>query len=213
VTTTRPLGARHGPREPSLAYLYLASRRTQPAVVALGACALALRIALHWHWDAYGALQLPLIAEAACAVIVTGACGGPFGDVERSAGSRLPWLRLSSTFGLVAVTVGALSVGASTGHVAGGLFDIVRNTAGLVGAGLIAATLLGVGFAWVATVVILFVGVYGLYSLWHGPALTSPWVFPARPPHDLGGALCAIAFFVIGVTLIGLHGARRLSDE
>ena len=36
---------------------------------------------------------------------------------------------------------------------------------------------------------------------------TTPWVWPARPPHDLGGALCAAAVFAAGVAVTVL-GAR-----
>jgi len=38
----------------------------------------------------------------------------------------------------------------------------------------------------------------GLYTDWHPPALSTPWIWPARPPHDVGGALGAAAVFAAG---------------
>jgi hypothetical protein len=38
-------------------------------------------------------------------------------------------------------------------------------------------------------------------------AWTTPWVWSARPPHDLGGALCAALAFAAGMVLITLRGA------
>lgn len=37
---------------------------------------------------------------------------------------------------------------------------------------------------------------------------TTPWVWPARPPHDLGGALCAGLVFAAGTAAIALFGTR-----
>jgi hypothetical protein len=196
------------PGWPRLAQLFLVSRRVLVATVALGAAAIALRVALHWHWDTYGALQLPLVAETAAACVVTVVSGSPFGDVERAAGSRLPWLRLGTVLGLAGTAVAMLAIGVATAHLAGGAGDIVRNTVGLVGTGLICASVLGSGLSWTGPVVVLVIGVYGLYSLWHGPALTTPLIFPARPAGDFGAALCVAALFVIGSCLIIFRGAR-----
>ena len=38
---------------------------------------------------------------------------------------------------------------------------------------------------------------------------TTPWVWPARPPHDPGGALCAAAVFAAGALLFTVRGARE----
>jgi hypothetical protein len=37
---------------------------------------------------------------------------------------------------------------------------------------------------------------------------TTPWVWAARPPHDLGGALCAALLLVAGTAAVTLTGAR-----
>jgi hypothetical protein len=38
-------------------------------------------------------------------------------------------------------------------------------------------------------------------------------LWPARPPHDLGGALCAAAVFAAGLAVITMHGARSRTDD
>lgn len=48
----------------------------------------------------------------------------------------------------------------------------------------------------------LMIVLYALYTHRQGPALTTPWLWPARPPHDLGGALCAGLVFIAEVALI-----------
>jgi len=72
--------------------LHLASRRVPAALAAVAACALALRIALHWPWDTYGALQLPLVFEACSAAViaVTAAASAGKGGGSPATGSCSP---------------------------------------------------------------------------------------------------------------------------
>jgi hypothetical protein len=46
---------------------------------------------------------------------------------------------------------------------------------------------------------------------------TTPWIWAARPSHDLGGALCAYGVFAAGIVAVTLLGAResgrRLAPE
>jgi hypothetical protein len=72
---------------------------------------------------------------------------------------------------------------------------------------------LGGGLAWVGPVGYLVVGAYGLYTQWHRPALTTPWIWPARPPHDIGAALCAGLVFATGIAVITVRGARDPAGE
>ena len=192
-----------------LARLYAASRRIPLAVLTIAALAIGLRIALLRHWDDYGALQLPLVFEAAAAVAVAATAASPFGEPERVCGRWLPFLRLAATAALTAVAVSALALAAGTGgHLAGGTLDMLRNVAGIIGIGLLCAAALGGGLSWTGPTGYLVAGVYALYTLWHGPALTTPWLWPARPPHDLGGGLCAALVFAAGLAVITLRGAR-----
>jgi hypothetical protein len=188
--------------------LHAASRRVPVALAAIAACALGLRIALTGHWDSYGALQLPLVFEAAAAAAITVTAASPLGEPERVAGRWLPLLRLATALAMTAAAVSALAAAGTGAHLAGGTLDVLRNVAGLTGIGLLCAAALGGGLAWVGPVGYLLAGVYGLYTQWHHPALTTPWLWPARPPHDLGAAMCAGLVFAFGMAAVTARGAR-----
>jgi hypothetical protein len=191
-----------------LVRLHAVSRRLPAALVLLAACAAGLRGALYGHWDSYGALQLPLIFEAVCAAIIAVTMGSPFGEPERATGRWLPFLRLGAAVTLTALAVGALAAAAAGLPLAGGFPDILRNVAGLTGIGLLCATVLSGPLAWTGPLAYLVAGVYGLYTDWHPPAVSTPWLWPARPPYDVGGALCAAAVFAAGLAAITIRGAR-----
>ncbi|MCW3817411.1 hypothetical protein ONA91_23450 [Micromonospora sp. DR5-3] len=192
-----------------LAHLHLASRRVPAALAAVAACAVGLRIALlHGHWTAYGARQLPLIFETGCAVVIAATTASPFGEPERATGRWLPFLRLGTALVLTAAAAGALAAAGTGAHLAGGTLDVLRDTAGLTGLGLLCAAALGGPLAWAGPAGYLMVALYALYTQWHGPALTTPWIWPARPPHDVGAAICAGLVFAGGVLLIAVRGAR-----
>jgi hypothetical protein len=209
----RSAAAARGRCWPRLVRLHIASRRVPAAAGLIAGCAIALRVALCWRWDSYGALQLPLVPETASAAVIAVAAASPFGDCERAAGRWLPFLRLAVVLALTALAAGALAAAGSGAHLAGGALDVVRNLAGVAGLGLLGAAALGGGLAWVGPVGYLVVGAYGLYALWHGPALTTPWIWPARPPHDAGAAVCAGLVFACGVIAITARGARDPAGE
>ena len=191
-----------------LVRLHAASRRVPAALIMLAACAVGLRGALYGHWDSYGALQLPLIFEAACAAIIAVTAGSPFGEPERATGRWLPFLRLGVAVTLTGLAAGALAAAGAGRPLAGGFPDVLRNLAGLVGIGLLCAAVLGAPLAWTGPLTYLVLGLYGLYTDWHPPALSTPWIWPARPPHDVGGALCAAAVFAAGLAAITVRGPR-----
>ena len=191
-----------------LVRLYAISRRLPAAVAVLAGCAAGLRLALIGHWDSYGALQLPLVFEAASAAAITIASASPLGEPERAGGRWLPVLRLASALALTAAAAGALAAAGTGAHLAGGTLDVLRNVAGMTGIGLLCAAAAGGALAWVGPVGYLVPGLYALYTQWHGPALTTPWIWPARPPHDLGAALCAGLVFTAGIAVITARGAR-----
>lgn len=196
-----------------LARLYLVNRRVPAALAAVAACAVGLRVALRWQWEAYGALQLPLIFETGCAVAIAVTATSLLGEPERVTGRWLPFLRLATAVALTVAAVGALAAAGAGGHVAGGALEVLRNVAGLTGIGLLCAALFGGAQAWAGPTAYLMVALYALYTQWHGPAVTTPWIWPARPPHDVGAALCAGLVFVAGVALVAVRGARDADPE
>jgi hypothetical protein len=191
-----------------LVRLYATSRRLPAAMAAILACAAVLRIALAGHWDSYGALQLPLVFETAAATVIAVSTASPLGEPERLTGRWLPYLRLAATLALTAAAIGALAAAGAGAHLAGGTLDVARNLAGITGIGLLCAAVINGGLAWTGPVAFLIPGAYVLYTQWHHPALTTPWVWPGRPPHDLGAAICAGLLFAAGTAVITVRGAR-----
>jgi hypothetical protein len=190
-----------------LAWLYLVSRRAPAALGLLAALGVLLWAALHWNWSVAGgpaAQQLvPLVIETGAAAVIAVTTYGPFGDTERATGRWLPWLRLGTALLLTAAAAGALSAGASGGHLPGGTLAMLRNLAGMTGTGLLAAAALGGAFAWTGPMAFMLVTEGALAGAW-----TTPWIWPTRPPHDLGGALCAYGVFAAGIVAVTLLGAR-----
>jgi hypothetical protein len=197
-----------------LVRLHLVSRHVPAAVAVVLISAVALRIALHWPWNTYGALQLPLMFETACAAAIAVTTASPFGEPERATGRWLPFLRLGVAVSLTAIATGVLAAAGTGGaHLAGGALGVLRNVAGLTGIGMLSAALLRGALGWTGPAAYMMVAVYALYTQWHGPALSTPWIWPARPPHDVGAAICAGLVFAAGIAVITIRGARDLIDD
>lgn len=185
--------------------LHLASRSAPAALAALAVCAGGLRVALWWHGDR-GSIQVPLIVEAAAAAIVSVATANPFGEAEQTAGSRLSRLRLLAATSLMAAAVVALTAGAAGEPLPGGAGALVRDTAGMAGVGLLAAGLVGGAFSWLGPMAYLALAEVALSSDWH-----TPWTWPARPPGDAGGALCAALLLAAGLVAAASRGPRAMA--
>ena len=190
-----------------LPWLYLVSRRAPVALGLLAGLAVLLWSALHWHWGIAGgrAAQqfISLTIETAAAAVIAVTTDGPFGEPERATGRWLPCLRLGTAAALTAIGYGALAAGAAGGALPGGTLALLRNLAGITGIGLLTAAALGGALGWTGPLAYLLVTEVALTG---NP--TTPWVWPARPPHDLGGALCAALLFAAGTAAITLLGAR-----
>ncbi len=198
---------RAGPR---LVHLYLQSRRVLTCLVILIACAVVLRVALQWL-PRTGTLsrQIPLTIEAAAAAAIGVTARSPFGDPERAAGRWLPFLRFAAIVVTTGAALGMLAAGAAlSGHLAGGTLDMLRDLAGFTGIALLVAAAAGGGLAWIGPLAYLPVTISGIEAGW-----TTPWVWPARPPHDHGAAICAAVVFAAGVAVLTLHGTRDSSRE
>jgi hypothetical protein len=187
-----------------LVRLHLASRRVLPCLLALVACAIALRAALQWlPGSGVGARQLPLAIEAGAAAAIGVTTRSPFGEPERATGRWLPFLRLGAAVCLTVAAVFALAAGSAAAHLAGGVVGMLRDTAGLTGLALLTAAVAGGTMAWAGPMAYLVVTLYVLSAAW-----TTPWIWPARPPGDVGAALCAALVFAAGAAAITVCGAR-----
>jgi hypothetical protein len=193
-----------------LSWLYLASRRAPAAVGLLAALGAVLWAALHWHWSIVGGaaarVVVFLVIETGAAAVIAVTTYGPFGEPERATGRWLPYLRLGAAVLLTAAAVGALAAGATGGQLPGGTEAMVRNLAGMTGTGLLVGAALGGSFGWAGPMAYLLVTEGALAGAW-----TTPWIWPARPSNDLGGALCAYAVFAAGLAALTLLGPRDAS--
>ncbi|HEY1641602.1 MAG TPA: hypothetical protein VGG35_12990 [Streptosporangiaceae bacterium] len=190
-----------------LTRLYAASRRIPVALGLLAAVGALLAVALDQHWAIAGgpAAQrvIPLSAEACAAAVIAVSCHGPFGEAERATGRWLPWLQLAAAVALTAAAFGVLAAAGPAGLLPGGAWAVLRNVAGMSGLGLLCASGLGGPFGWVGPAAYLVISEAGLAAGW-----STPWLWAGRPPHDLGGAVCAGVACAAGLAAITLTGAR-----
>jgi hypothetical protein len=187
-----------------LARLYAASRRAATCLLVLAACAVALRVALHWlPRNGVFARQIPLIIEAGIAAVIGVTADSPFGEPERAAGRWLPYLRLAAALALSGAAFGALAAGSAAQHLDGGTLGLLRDLAGFVGLGFLTGAVLGGALAWIGPIGYLAITLPTLAGHW-----TTPWLWPDRPPHDRGAAICAGLVFAAGLAVVTMRGAR-----
>lgn len=200
------------PRQPGrlpaarLLLLHLVSRRIPAAVATLAGCGVVLRAGLHWHWvsgTGPDAEALPVVIEGAAAAVIAVAMASPFGEPERATGRWLPYLRLADALVLTLTAAGMLAAGMAAAGLPGGTDAMLRNVAGLAGLGLLSSAVVGGMLAWIGPMIFALVADYAILQDW-----TTPWLWPARPPHDSGAALCAALVFALGLAVITLSGAR-----
>jgi hypothetical protein len=195
-----------------LTWLYLVSRRVPAALGLLAALGCLLWSALRWHWNIAGGpaaqLFISLSIESGAAAVIAVSSHSSFSDNERATGRWLPWLRLGTALALTAAAYGALAAGAAGGSLPGGDLTMLRDLAGIAGTGLLAAALAGGAFGWAGPFAYLLLTEAALE---HG--MTTPWIWPGRPPADLGGALCASAVFAAGVIAVTVWSPRSRRAE
>lgn len=189
-----------------LAWLYGVSRRVTGALGLLAALGALLWSALYWQVTIAGGAAardvISLTVEAGAAAVIAVSTYGPFGEPERATGRWLPCLRLGAALLLTLAAFGALAAGAAGGLLAGGTLALLRDLAGTTGIGLLSAAAFGGAFGWSGPMAYLLVTEAALTGL-----PTTPWVWAARPPEDVGAALCAGAVAVAGLIAITVLGA------
>lgn len=194
-----------------LAWLHLRSRRAPVAVVALAACAVALRAVLHWQPTSGGATaqQIPMIIEGGAAVVIAVTTHSPFGEAERATGRWLPLLRLGAVLALTGAAIGLLQLGVTGASLNDGVLTLARNVIGLTGIGLLTSLVTGGLLAWILPLGYVGFAEYALAEAWR-----NPWTWPVRPPTDRGAWICAVLVFAVGLGAFTLRGGRtRLADD
>ncbi|HZC41547.1 MAG TPA: hypothetical protein VE343_12800 [Streptosporangiaceae bacterium] len=209
-----PAGTRRGRAAAGcrLARLYVVSRRVPMALALLSGLGALLWAALHWHWNIAGGAAarqfIPLTIQTGAAAVIAVTTYGPFGETERAAGRWLPWLRLGAAIGLTASAFGALAAGAAAGGLPGGSLALLRNLGGMTGIGLLAAAVLGGAFGWTGPMAYLLITEGALAH-----RSVTPWVWPARPAPDRGGAICACLVIAAALVVISVRGPREPGRE
>jgi hypothetical protein len=183
--------------------LHLKSRRVPAALAALIACAAVFQLMLRWYDQGLLALHVPPIFESAAAAIVAITMRSPIGECERATGRWLPCLRLGTAVAVTAAAFGALAAGTSAAGLLGGADGLLRNVTGMAGVGLLTASAIGAPLSWIGPIAYLALTEEALGSGWR-----TPWTWPARPPDDVGAAICVALIFCAGLTVVAVRGAR-----
>jgi hypothetical protein len=192
-----------------LVRLHLASRGIPACLLVLAACAVALRIVLHWTpRSGAGAREIPLLLEAAAAAVIGMCTRSPFGEPERATGRWLPVLRLGTAAALTAAAFGLLAAGSAAAHLDYGYLGLLRDLAGMTGIALLAAAVAGGSLSWIGPAVFWTLALLAVGNDW-----ATPWTWPGRLPGDRGAALCAALVFAAGVIVITVRGARDSPHE
>jgi len=142
----------------------------------------------------------------------------PFGEVERTAASSLPRLRLLHIGLLLALGIGIswAYLLAWTSRASGIDLDLVawRNLLGMTGGALLIGRYLDARISWLLplcmAVVTMFVAMNGAPErIWTPPA----WLWNGRAPDVLSSWVIALALFTVGAVLFLREGARDASGE
>lgn len=196
---------------PRMVGLHLASRRVPSALVALAACALALRGVLSVRWfagDPGVVRELALVLETGPAVVLAATTRSPFGEPERVTGRRLPWLRLAALLGQVAAAAGLFAAASAGAHAPGGVLETLRDAACMTGVGLLFAAAIGGTVAWAGPLAYLVMAESALAA-----DSAARWIWPARPLHDHAADGGATLLLAVGVAVVTVRGARDSTRE
>lgn len=184
--------------------LHLASRSVLPALVAVGAFALALRLTAHWlHTPGAWTRTVPLITVLGAAAVIGVTTWNPLGEVEGTAGHHLPGLRFGTVLLTVATAAIVFGAAAAGSAVPGGSTTLLRQLAGLTGIALLSAALLGARQSWTVPLVYTLVCARAFDLGW-----ASLWVWPTRTGPDTAATAVAAGLLAAGLGVIALRGPR-----
>ncbi len=190
--------------------LHLRCRQTGYALLGLIGTAVAVRASHHWTSGTglFPHLVLLLLGACSATAIATGTAS-PWREVEQTASSLLPVLRLTHLLTLTGAATAATAVaGLSATYGVSGT-ALLRNLAGLTGIALLTAAGLGAHLSW--TVPLGYV-LYCSGELDLG--VTNLWTWPTLPASDRTATTIALTLLAAGVATVSLVGAQdRRTDR
>lgn len=200
-----------------LAWLYLRSRRTGRALLALVAMA-----ALGMLW-ANTMMQVPMLRgnnqiyipvmffiPLLSATVIGVAAYSPFGDVERAVSRSLPRLRLAHLGGLLIAALATLAFAATDWQYDQATLILARNLAGFAGLAFLGAVLLGSGLSWIVPMAYAIVA-YRLGAI--APGKFAWWAWPMQPVRNDLAWILALGLFLFGLSALTLRGPRESPGE
>ncbi len=148
------------------------------------------------------AMLLWLMLVTVAATVVAGGLAGPFGQVELSAGNRLPSLRIGQVVGTVVLAAAGFAVAVA---IAGSpVVESIRDLAGFIGIALLTGRLVGAHRCWTVPIGYALVCA-GEIDLGEQPA----WAWPIQPAGDVWALVTAGVLLVAGVVV----AARPVPDS
>jgi hypothetical protein len=174
--------------------LYTRSRRVDWCLAVI-----AVTAGLRWMVRTQGtgpdafAILLRLVPLIAAGVVVTAGLAGPFGLVERSASTWLPWLRCGQVLATTLVASGAFALSGTN----------MRDLAGFIGLTLLTGAALGPARCWTVPLG------YALACAGEAYLDEQPWwAWPLRAAGDTGALAMGMALLVAGVVAASATGTR-----
>lgn len=190
--------------------LYLRSRRTLPALVALLGVAAATWALLDLVDDRTLTKLILIILPLGPAAIVGAALYSPFGEAELTASRPFSGLRFRQLALLLVVAGGAAAIANLPALGEDFRWLLLRNGAGYVGLALLGARLGGATRAWILP---FLYGLFVIVSPGNALSRTSRWLWPIQPPAEQSALLIALLVLLGGLLVGIIAGPRAVSDE
>lgn len=181
--------------------LYLRSRQVPFAFPVALAGVLAVALLGDDQSDPRSSAIFAVLALAFGAAVAGPGLGGPGGELDRTA--ALSWARWRVGHA-VAIGVSVFGPAFAATHVPAGL--LVRDVAGFVGLGTLAAAAFGHPLAW--TFPVAWGGLGAAFPTAKGSAILRVLTWPSQPPEDTTAAVTAAVLAVAGLVVYARSGSR-----
>lgn len=147
------------------------------------------------------------------ALVIVTTTRSPFGEAERTASRSLPLLRGGQLIGMALVAIAGLALAADAWRGDDVRLLLIRNLAGLLGIGLLAALLLGTSLAWIVPSVAGFLALLTTPDELANISHDILWTWPTRGIDDRAALALVAVMTLVGLLAHARRGARDTLDE